>query len=120
MSDKPKQTYDFTDTLKDLEAGVFAKQLSYAVHQSAIAARNMPGKKAKVVVTLELSAIGDGPELNFGHALSWDKPTQTGKVIEHASTRSVVWVSTSGLSYTPDTQENFDFTGRNERPQPKE
>lgn len=101
-----EKTYDFTETLNDLDAGVFAQKLSRAVADTAEAVAYHERKaKGKVTIELTMERIGDSSQLSVSHKLSFSKPTRRGKATEEDTTSTALYVGPRGaLSVMPDTQ----------------
>src|SRR5512138_3809285 len=101
------QTYDFTETLGELDAGVFASKLSRAVADTALGVMTNgdKGKKGKVTITLEFSRIGESSQVNVDHTLVYSKPTKRGKSSEEDTTQTTFYVGRGGhLSIVPHNQ----------------
>lgn len=101
--------FDFTDTLKDLDAGIFSSKLSRAVQdvaQGVIA----QGKVGMVTIELKMVQLGDTRQIQIDHKLKYDKPTTRGNQTETDKTSSMLYVNASGsVTLMPDTQETLQF-----------
>lgn len=106
--------YDFSQTLPDLDAGVFLQKVSRAFQDAALAAASHPGS-AKGVVKLEftLTRIGDSRQLNVEHKVANVVPHKRGKSTDEDTTSTALYVNARGaLSIIPDTQTDFGFSNK--------
>lgn len=103
------QPYDFSDTLGDLDAGIFLNKVSAALRDTAIGVVEN-NRKGKVVLELSLEQQGDSNQVLMTHKLKYDKPTRRGKVIEEDATSTPLWVGGKGLSMLPDASQQDLFT----------
>lgn len=102
--------YDFTETLADLDAGVFSEKLSRAVKDVAqgVVAHGDGGKKGKVVIELSMSRIGESSQVAMTHKLKFDRPTKRGKLSEEDATDTALYFSPQlGLSIAPHAQTDW-------------
>lgn len=116
------QTYDFTETLQDLDAGVFVQKLSRAVQEAAEATvyQGDNNKKGKVTVELTMKRIEGSQQLALEHKLIYEKPTRRGKSREEDSTSTALYVGQRGrLSIMPDA-DTGDMFGRREKEEDRE
>ena len=92
---KPTDTIDF---FQSLNAGVFAGQIGHALSDvgAAVADPDIKGK-GKVVITLELSQIGDSNQVKVDHKLVFTTPTRKGERIEKTATNTPMYVTPEGL-----------------------
>lgn len=96
--------YDFSETLQDLDAGVFLEQLSNALQEVALGVVEYD-KKGKVTLTFELKRIGDSHQVKFDHAMTFIRPTKRGDRRETVKTSTPLHVGRGGrLSIMPDSQ----------------
>lgn len=110
-----QQTYDFSQTMGDLDAGVFLKKVSEAIQGTAIGtvAHGDKGKKGKVVLEFTFSRLGESNQVTLTHRLKYERPTKRGKAMEEDTTETVLYVSPrTGLSIMPDNQ--LDFVNANQ------
>lgn len=102
-------TQPVTELLDDLDAGIFVQKVTTALAEAALGVIHT-GKKGKVVLTFDLSRIGDSNQVNLQHSLKYVKPTNKGKVIEEDTTCTPLHVGPRGhLSLFPATQGALDF-----------
>lgn len=102
-----ERTYDFSQTLADLDAGVFLEKISRALKDTAIGVV-ANGKKGKVVIELSLAQIGESSQIAMSHKLKYDRPTKRGKTCEEDTTETALYVSPRvGLSIMPDNQTDW-------------
>lgn len=102
-----EQTYDFTSTLADLDAGVFLQKISKAVRDTAVGvvAHGDKGRKGKVVIELSMQRIGESAQVALAHKLHFERPTKRGKSVEEDTTETALYVGRGGaLSIVPETQ----------------
>ena len=103
-----QQRYDFTETLPDLDAGLFLDSLSHALKETAVAvvAHGDNKKTGKVTVEFTMRRIGEGHQVEMQHKLSFAQPTRRGKATEEATTLTApVYVDLQrGLSVVPHDQ----------------
>lgn len=103
-------TYDFGQTLADLDAGIFLQKISQAVKDTAIGvvAHGDNGKKGEVTIKLTLARIGESSQVAMSHTLKFSRPTKRGRVQEEDTTETALYVSPRvGLSIMPDNQLDF-------------
>ena len=98
-----------SELLDDLDAGVFAQKVTTALAEAALGVVHT-GRKGKVVLTFDLSRIGDSNQVNLQHGLKYVKPTNKGRVIEEDTTSTPLHVGPRGhLSLFPATQGSLEF-----------
>jgi len=101
--------FNFTETLQDLDAGVFAAKISQAVRDVAMGVV-AHDKAGKVVIELNMKRIGESSQIMLEHTLKYTKPTMKGKVTEDNTTGTALYVGRGGtVSIMPDTQEMLQF-----------
>lgn len=85
----------------NLNAGVFNNQLGTAL--SAVAGAVVEtGKKGKVVISLEISQIGESHQVKITHKLDYTEPTKRGKRSEDTALDTPMHVTQSGLQLFAD------------------
>ena len=95
---------DVAEFISDLDGGVFERQLSVALSQSAAAAVDNQ-KQSEVTVKLVLKPISGTSQVHVAHTLVFKKPTSTGKTIEDTNQTTTLHVGKFGrLSLVPETQ----------------
>lgn len=95
---KPTDPGEF---IASLNAGVLANQMGQAL--SLVAAGVVEhGKKGKVVLTLELSQIGDSHQVKVAHKLDFSQPTKRGTKREDTATETPFFVTGNGLQLFAD------------------
>ncbi|MGC1547441.1 MAG: hypothetical protein WA777_02835 [Rhodanobacter sp.] len=98
---------DITTLFSDLDAGIFVERLSAALRDTALGVVTT-GKKGKVIITLDLSRIGDSSQVSAVHQIKSTKPTLKGRVVEEATTSTPLHVGKGGaLSLFPETQTDM-------------
>lgn len=98
------------ETLFDeLDAGVFGQRIATALSDVALATVSQERKtKGKVVVTFDLTQIGDSRQVEVSHTLSYVRPTAKGKISEENTTSTPLYVGSRGaLTLIPDTQQKL-------------
>ena len=95
---------DVAEFISDLDGGVFERQLSVALSQSAAAAVDNQ-KQSEVTVKLVLKPIRGTSQVHVAHTLVFKKPTSTGKTSEETNQTTTMHVGKFGrLSLVPETQ----------------
>lgn len=105
-----ERTYDATETLADLDAGIFLQKVSQALKDTAIGtvAHGDNGKAGKVIIELSMKRLGESSQVTMAHKLKFERPTKRGKAIEEDTTETVLYVHPrTGLSIMPDNQMDF-------------
>lgn len=101
------EQFDITETLQDLDAGVFIQQVSAAFQEVARGVVEND-KKGKVVLTFDLKRIGESHQVTVGHAIDYVSPTRRGSRRENIKTGTVLHVGRGGkLTIMPDTQSDL-------------
>lgn len=90
---KPTDTNEF---LNSLNAGVFAQQLGRALSDVAAGVVDH-SKKGKVIITLELSQIGESNQVKINHKLDYTVPTKRGSKREDTALDTPMYVTGNGL-----------------------
>jgi hypothetical protein len=90
---KPTDTNEF---LNSLNAGVFAQQLGRALSDVGGGVVDF-GKKGKVVITLEMSQIGESNQVKINHKLDYTVPTKRGSKREDTALDTPMYVTPNGL-----------------------
>lgn len=99
---------DSAEFLNSLNAGVFAQQLGRALSDVAAGVVDHH-KKGKVVITLELSQIGESNQVKVNHKLDFTQPTKRGSKREDTALDTPMYVTENGLELfqTDPTQQMF-------------
>lgn len=87
---------DPTEFLNSLNAGVFAQQLGRALSDVAGGVVDF-SKKGKVVVTFELSQIGESNQVKVNHKLDFAIPTKRGTKREDTALDTPMYVTANGI-----------------------
>jgi len=90
---KPTNTAEFFD---NLNAGVFSQQIGHALSDVAAGVVEY-GKKGKVIITLELSPLGETSQVNISHTLDYVQPTKRGKRREDTTLDTPMHVTPNGI-----------------------
>jgi len=105
MSEK----FDFTLTMQELDAGIFASKLSAAIKEAALGTITH-SKQGKVTLTFTMKRIGESNQLMLAHKMSYSQPTARGSRGEESETSTALYVAGNGaVSVMPDTQDSLDF-----------
>ena len=108
MSSKP---YDVLDTLPDLDAGVFARKLSHALAETALAVVSQEGKskKGKVTIEFDITRMSEaGNQVMVAHKVAFSRPTRRGKSAEDDTTETPMYVGGDGaLTLLPFKQDDL-------------
>ena len=87
---------DTTEFINSLNAGVFADQVGRALSDVAAGVVEY-GKKGKVVITLELSQIGESNQVKINHKLDFAQPTKRGTRREDTALDTPMYVTSNGI-----------------------
>ncbi|HEJ2094589.1 TPA: hypothetical protein SL599_000072 [Pseudomonas aeruginosa] len=87
---------DVNDFFNSLNAGVFANQIGTALSDGGSGVVEF-GKKGKVVITLELSQIGESNQVKINHKLDYKVPTKRGSRSEDTALDTPMYVTPNGL-----------------------
>lgn len=90
---KPTDTSEF---INSLNAGVFAQQVGRALSDVAAGVVDH-NKKGKVIITLELSPIGESNQVKINHKLDFTQPTKRGSKREDTALDTPMYVTENGL-----------------------
>jgi len=99
---------DATEFLNSLNGGVFVQQLGRALSDVGAGVVDH-GKKGKVVITLELSQIGESNQVKVNHKLDYTVPTKRGTKREDTTLDTPMYVTPNGLELfqTDPTRQMF-------------
>lgn len=87
---------DTNEFLNSLNAGVFAQQIGRAL--SDVAAGVVDNhKKGKVILTFELSQVGESNSVKVNHKLDFTTPTKRGSKREDTALDTPMYVTPNGL-----------------------
>lgn len=101
---KPTDTNEFFD---ELNAGVFASQLGHALSEVASGVVDH-GRKGKVVITLDMSRIGESSQVKIAHKLDYVVPTKRGSKREDTTTDTPMHVGSGGrLTLFPERHDQM-------------
>ena len=101
------EQYDFTQTLNDLDAGIFAAKVSAAVQQVALGVVEH-GREGEIVIKLKMKTIGESHQVQLNHSLIYKRPTKRGKKSEEDDTSTALYVGRGGsLSIMPASQTDM-------------
>ena len=87
---------DTSEFINSLNAGVFADQVGRALSDVAAGVVDH-GKKGKVVITLELSRIGESNQVKINHKLDFTAPTKRGSKREDTALDTPMYVTPDGV-----------------------
>jgi hypothetical protein len=98
------KTPDFGVTLSELDAGILLSKLSKVTAQVALGVIEH-NKKGQIVLTIDMTRIGESAQVNVKHKISYTRPTLRGDTSENDTTQTPMHVNKLGhLSVSPDTQ----------------
>lgn len=101
--------FDFTKTLQELDAGVFASKLTEAIKDVALGVVTH-SKVGSVTIELKMKRLGESNQIMLDHTLKYSRPTLRGKVGEENATSTTLYVAGNGaISIMPETQTGFNF-----------
>jgi len=87
---------DITEFLNSCNSGVFAAQVGRALSDVAAGVIDH-GKKGKVVLTFELSQIGESNQVKINHKLDFAQPTKRGTKREDTAVDTPMYVGPNGI-----------------------
>lgn len=87
---------DTNEFINSLNAGVFASQLGRALSDVAGGVVGH-GKKGKVIITLDISQIGESNQVKINHKLDFVVPTKRGSKREDTALDTPMYVTENGL-----------------------
>lgn len=87
---------DTNEFFNSLNAGVFAQQVGRALSDVAAGVIDH-GKKGKVVLTFELSQIGESNQVKINHKLDFAQPTKRGTKREDTALETPMYVGPNGI-----------------------
>tara|TARA_Y100000748_G_scaffold249194_1_gene214079 strand:+ start:631 stop:975 length:345 start_codon:yes stop_codon:yes gene_type:complete len=105
---KPTDPGEF---IANLNAGVFANQLGRALSDVAAGVIDH-SKKGKVIVTFDLSQIGETHQVEVTHKLDFETPTKRGKKREDTTLKTPMFVTANGLQLFADNPSGQLFTDK--------
>ena len=104
---------DILRTIAELDAGALEADLRAAAGDVAKAVRDIDSKKTqgKLNLTLTFTRAKGSGQLVIAHKMSYQKPTETGKLSEESGGETAVYVNSRGnCTILPEAQMGFDFT----------
>ncbi|MCY1200472.1 hypothetical protein D9M69_379240 [compost metagenome] len=107
---------DIADFFSSLNAGVFAQQVGAALSEVGGGVVDH-GKKGKVVITLELSQIGESNQVKINHKLDYLVPTKRGSRREDTALDTPMYVTANGLELF-QTDPTAQMFSRDDAPVP--
>lgn len=87
---------DVSEFFSSLNAGVFVQQVGRALSDVGAGVIEH-GKKGRVVITLELSQIGESNQVKVSHKLDYVQPTKRGSKREDTALDTPMYVTANGL-----------------------
>lgn len=105
---------DLNEFFDELNCGVTRQQLERALSDVAlgVVTHGDKGKKGKVVLTFDMSRIGESTQVSLKHRLEYRAPTARGKRTEDVTTETPMHVGRNGkLSLMPDNQPDLPGVG---------
>ena len=103
---------DILRTIAELDAGALEADLRAAAGDVATAVRDLESKvQGKLNLTLTFTRAKGSGQLVIAHKMSYQKPTETGKLSEESCGETAVYVNGRGhCTILPEAQMGFDFT----------
>ncbi|MGO2452554.1 hypothetical protein [Pseudomonas taetrolens] len=108
---KPTDTAQF---LEDLNGGAFISQIGHALSEVAAGVVDH-GKPGKLVITLDITQIGESSQVKINHKLDYKVPTKRGTRSENTSLDTPMHVGTGG-SITMFAEKHDQLFSREEAP----
>ncbi|MHC5351664.1 hypothetical protein [Metapseudomonas furukawaii] len=87
---------DINDFFGSLNAGIFGQQIGAALSEVGTGVVEF-GKKGKLIITLELSQIGESNQVKINHKLDYLVPTKRGSRREDTALDTPMYVTAKGL-----------------------
>lgn len=109
----PDQLTNFDQLFSELDAGSFAKRIAIALSDTAlgVVATGDKRKKGKVILTFDITRVGESGQVEIDHTLEYKKPTLRGTASETHTTSTPMYVGTRGkLTALPQTPDLFTNT----------
>lgn len=99
---------DVSEFFNSLNSGVFVQQVGRALSDVGAGVIEH-GKKGRVVITLELSQIGESNQVKVSHKLDYVQPTKRGSKREDTALDTPMYVTPDGLELfqTNPTEQLF-------------
>lgn len=99
---------DFSNTLGELDAGVFLKQTSKAIEQVALSAIESQ-KQGEITIKLKIKPINDVGAVHVESSIATVEPRPKGRIrMDHVSVTPMFATKTGFLSAQPETKtDNF-------------
>ena len=108
---------DTTEFLEELNGGVFAGQIGYALSEIAEGVVEF-GKAGKLVITLDFSQIANSHMVKIKHKLDYKVPTKGGGRSENTSLDTPMYVGEGG-KLTLFQEKHEQLFNRDEAPIPR-
>ena len=86
---------DTAEFLEELNGGAFASQIGHALSEVAAGVVDH-GKVGKLIITLDLSQIGQSSQVKIKHKLAYKVPTKYGEINENTSLETPMHVGSGG------------------------
>ena len=108
---------DTAEFLEELNGGAFASQIGHALSEVAAGVVDH-GKAGKLVITLDISQIGQSSQVKIKHKLAYKIPTRYGEMNENTSLETPMHVGTGGR-VTLFAEKHDQLFTREDAPIPK-
>ncbi|WP_425401218.1 hypothetical protein [Algiphilus sp.] len=111
---------NISELITEFNAGVFEQQINHALNDIAANVCET-GKKGQLVLTLNVSQIGEANQVSVEHTIKSMVPKLRGKVTEEHTTQTPLHVGRGGtLTVYPDNQRPLEMgagaaTGRTDQ-----
>lgn len=98
---------DFTNTLNELDAGIFLKQATKAIEQVTLSAIESQ-KQGEITIKLKIKPINDCGAVHVESSIATVEPRPKGRIrMDHNSVTPMFSSKTGSLGASPDTQEDI-------------
>jgi len=107
---------DFSNTLAELDAGVFLKQTSKAIEQVTLSAIESQ-KVGEIVIKLKIKPVNDVGAVHVESSIATVEPRPKGRIrMDHVSVTPMFSSKSGNLGCAPETQQDLFTNGDNVAP----
>lgn len=101
---------DFSNTLGELDAGIFLKQASKAIEQVALSAIETQ-KAGEITLKLKIKPLNDSGAVHVESSIATVEPRPKGRIrMDHVSVTPMFAAKTGQLGASPETQDDIFFS----------
>lgn len=109
-------TRDFSNTLLELDAGIFVKQATKAIEQVTLSAIESQ-KVGEITLKLKIKPINDCGAVHVESSIATVEPRPKGRIrMDHVSVTPMFASKTGSLGSSPETQDDIFSTSDNVTP----